>query len=644
MSRQLYAALRTMSAAPAADSSLVPEGSSLDLFVTMTDLRGYRRFVPIRGRVIEDRSHQHVMVFRHDENAGIRQLDGRHDRALAFAARATSSFPGAFPPVSLTGFDRDIRPGSDQVELRDFFAAYREGLDEPRNSHFIDGGVLDNAPFGHAIDAIIDKPASTEVERWLIYLEPDPADLPGAGPQGIAETAETPTLGTTLFKALSAIPRREPVIDDLVRLRAHNERVTRLSQLVDRYMTDLPTALEEVTRRIGDLPHLEAGELSALMRKVHDDARTSSGQAYWGYRQLALHRAAGYLAEVSSAAFTYPQESSQASFVRTVMSEWMRLTHPDPVTPGTRELLNKIDVPYRERRLRFLVQGLNVLYTTADVPRGDVDEAKEATYQHLERLQIVTAPARLRGMFPVADELFEDKSLQEWLRSDAAPTDFVAQNRVQLDALVESMATYLDDALHDRAWGMFQEFVARCRQWHPAVANTLLVRFVGFPVWDTLMYPLMAVSDLEQFSPIRVARFSPDDATFLGYDPERKLSGVRLSHFGAFFNRAGRESDYLWGRLDGAEQLLGLISGGAPEREDLVGAMRAVLAQERRDLRGADPLIKEIGDRLEGEMSGRLDGELGGRLDGRPGGWSSRLASRLASRLRRGQGAVSRPS
>ena len=600
MSRQLFDALRSMSGGPATDATLVPEGASLDLFVTMTDLRGYRRFIPVRGRVVEDRSHQHVMAFRHDEDAGITQLDGRHDRALAFAARATSSFPGAFPPVSLTGFDDDIHPGQDQADLRDFFAAYREGFDDPQESHFIDGGVLDNAPFGHAIDAIIAKPASTEVERWLVYLEPDPADLPGPAPQGMGETAEAPTLGATLFKALSAIPRREPLIDDLVRLRTHNDRVTRLARLVDRYLADLPAALEEVTRRTAELPDLDADELSALMRSVHEEARATAGPAYWGYRQLALHRAAGYLAEVTSAAFTYPRESSQASFVRAVVAEWMRLAHPDPLAPATVEFLNKVDVPYRERRLRFLVPGLNGLYAAGDVPRGDVDQAKEATYQHLEALQVDTAPARLRGRFPEAAELFGDESLQKWLRSDAGPTDFVDQNRFELDALVERMATHLDDALRDQALGMLQDLVARCQRWHPAVANTLVVRFVGFPVWDTLMYPLMAVSELEQFAPVRVARFSPDDARFLDFDPEKKLAGVRLGHFGAFFDRAGRESDYLWGRLDGTEQLLDLISGGRPDRADLGAAVRAVLAAEERDLSGVGDLVRQIRARLDG--------------------------------------------
>ena len=47
-------------------------------------------------------------------------------------------------------------------------------------------------------------------------------------------------------------------------------------------------------------------------------------------------------------------------------------------------------------------------------------------------------------------------------------------------------------------------------------------------------------------------------------DPSAKLDGVSIGHFGAFFDQAWRENDYLWGRLDGAElafRLLSLQSG-----------------------------------------------------------------------------------
>jgi len=74
-------------------------------------------------------------------------------------------------------------------------------------------------------------------------------------------------------------------------------------------------------------------------------------------------------------------------------------------------------------------------------------------------------------------------------------------------------------------------------------------------------------------------------------------------HFGAFFDRAGRENDYLWGRLDGAERLVGLVLGTGKnahgkglftdeEREDWCRrAFAAIVEEERGSLAQAKPLL-----------------------------------------------------
>ena len=103
--------------ARAADrEGLLPPTSSLELFVTMTDARGHRRYLPIGNRrlggeplVVSDLTHRHVVRFALDPSRGEDHFaGGADDAALAFSARATSCFPGAFPPVSLAEFMRDV--------------------------------------------------------------------------------------------------------------------------------------------------------------------------------------------------------------------------------------------------------------------------------------------------------------------------------------------------------------------------------------------------------------------------------------------------------------------------------------------------------------------------------------------------------
>ena len=59
--------------------------------------------------------------------------------------------------------------------------ATRARISTPRWRPFIDGSVLNNRPFREAIPAIRDRPAYRQVDRRLVYIDPDPASA-GAGP------------------------------------------------------------------------------------------------------------------------------------------------------------------------------------------------------------------------------------------------------------------------------------------------------------------------------------------------------------------------------------------------------------------------------------------------------------------------------
>jgi Protein of unknown function (DUF3376) len=69
-------------------------------------------------------------------------------------------------------------------------------------------------------------------------------------------------------------------------------------------------------------------------------------------------------------------------------------------------------------------------------------------------------------------------------------------------------------------------------------------------------------------------------------------------HFGAFFDRAGRERDYLWGRLDGAERLIRLVLGEAFTEEERAAWCRkafvAIVEEEEDALANAKPLLSHV--------------------------------------------------
>ncbi len=626
MSRLLYRALSAMDEdraapapqgeRPAAPRSLLPGAMSLELFVTATDVRGHRRYLPIGNRVadgdrqlvISDLTYRHVVQFHLDQRRGEDHFAGpASNLALAFSARATSCFPGAFPPVSLAEFAHQVgaEDPDDLAEVeREFFRAYQLAQEGPRNTFFIDGGVLDNFPFGHAVDAITRKPAASEVRRRLVYIEPDPSlagSRPPAAPPG-RPPATPPSWVETIIAGLSTIPRKEPIVDDLQRLRTFNEQVAYVSDLAATNYPAIQAALHDADRDLrqgGDLTRANVGQVNAAM---HQAARQRLGSGYRSYVRLKLQRVMDDVAEIVAGTWAYPPESGQASFVRTAMLALLERRFPaaetgEVVTQPVMAFLKSFDLAFTERRLRFVIQGVNAGYGDAaagvgggtppigplgDAERKQLDTVKRELYGFIEELWAAVTPATIRrqlGEEPFG--LFSEDQLAEPLRREVEPQAFADQHRQQLDALLDRLKDHLDATLGtfpERLWTRFVEVTAGWDQ----LRQLLLVRFLGFPIWDTLLLPIVELSGVRQFSQIEVVRISPRDGD-PRLLPAKRLMGAATHHFGAFFSRKAREHDYLWGRLDGVEQLLDVV---APDIEQswYRRAFEAVLDEEGSSL------------------------------------------------------------
>jgi Protein of unknown function (DUF3376) len=90
---------------------------------------------------------------------------------------------------------------------------------------------------------------------------------------------------------------------------------------------------------------------------------------------------------------------------------------------------------------------------------------------------------------------------------------------------------------------------------------------------------------------------SPLDSTLLEVPGGRaKLDGIGMGHFRAFFKRRYRENDYLWGRLDAAERLIGIVLGrDHPELRTWCGrAFLAILEEEKEALPLVAPLVEDL--------------------------------------------------
>ncbi|RYD39102.1 MAG: DUF3376 domain-containing protein, partial [Sphingomonadales bacterium] len=106
------------------------------------------------------------------------------------------------------------------------------------------------------------------------------------------------------------------------------------------------------------------------------------------------------------------------------------------------------------------------------------------------------------------------------------------------------------------------------------------------------------------FDPIKIDRISPSDATAIRTGgAAAMLKGVEFNSFGAFFSRAYRENDYLWGRLHGADRLIDIVASsvtgeGAVPADELKTlkrrAFHAILDEEEERLPKVKALIDEL--------------------------------------------------
>jgi hypothetical protein len=134
--------------------------------------------------------------------------------------------------------------------------------------------------------------------------------------------------------------------------------------------------------------------------------------------------------------------------------------------------------------------------------------------------------------------------------------------------------------------------------------RAVILVYLGYPFYDVATLPLLQGEGLDEFDPIKVDRVSPDDAVAIrAGGTTATLKGIQFNSFGAFFSRAYRENDYLWGRLHGADRMIDIVLSTLPENqrfpEEEVAEMkreafRAILAEEKPRLTAVPGLFEEL--------------------------------------------------
>ncbi len=589
MSGLMYDAVTSMGTARHPQASLLPSGQTLDLFVTMTDYHGYEQLVQIHDPpLIHELEHRHILRFsyrRHANGTVESDFDLDNAPALAFAARATSSFPGAFPPAQIAEMDELVtkRKGSWRARA-DFIAAsfqnhIRAGID-PTTVSWIDGSVLNNRPFQEAISAIHGRPAYREVERRLIYIDPHP-------PSGLSSAAKGPPgFFATLRGALSDIPSSQPVTEELERVVEFNEQVRRLRAIID-------TARPQVSELVGKLVTtafdrlISNEELRAWREQVNSHVAVDAGFAYQSYVRLKLSSVRAFGAELIVKLRGAPAYSPLSRLVAQIIDAWaVRKQIVYQVAdrrglefeaqvgesfPSWVNYLLAFDVRYRQRRLQFLIEGQNRLYELIDDERFAgldpqlVDRLKREFYDRLDELRrreradfySQEAHRLVAEIFPTAPSTAQIEQIESYANS------FVERYGDRIDLLIERLGTEIDLKANTRD---LDHLLASLdpSQWHSEARREVLINYLGFPFWDVLTFPITSAREIGELREILIDRVSPNDArTLKPFHGIESLKGIGLGHFAAFLSRAYRENDYLLGRLHALDRLIDIVCDAA---------------------------------------------------------------------------------
>jgi len=559
----LLDALDAMTASPAGPP-LLPDDQPLDLFVTVTDFRGHPQRLRLNSppEVVET---EHRLTVGFTDHGGPERSLGETPE-LAFAARATASFPGAFPPFTVQELDRvlDAR-GMDWTGRAAFLERilprhFATGTAE--TAALIDGSVLSNAPFRPAMDALKNRPARREIDRRFVYIDPKPGIRSiriGGGPG-----TEPPGFFSTILGALTDIPREQPIRDNLEALQGRSDRIERTRRVIEALKEEVEEAILQLFGNAFFLDRPTPARIAAWRSRAQTEAARRAGPAYAAYGHLKL---SGIVEELAGLVrrITPPGDGPTRTQARDAIWAELQRRGLDRVsvrnggaTPAAINFFREHDLGFRIRRLRFLARRLAVIQDANDALASACEAFERCIYAilalYLEREMSSHFEPEVRAL---ACRIESDTSA-------AIDAIGVARELKRIDDQTDEM---LADALASLP---------------RAERRDMLFAYLGFAFYDLTTLSLTGGEGDGEFQSVKVDRISPDDATSIREGgAEATLKGIRFNSFGAFFSRAYRENDYLWGRLHGAERLIDIVLSTLPSQRRLPPGVASAL---RRDL------------------------------------------------------------
>ena len=620
--------LSAMDASTSKWESLLPKGEKLDLLLTVTDFHGLQRPIFIHDPpVANEREHRHLLRFGFEHRRTghlLSEFNVDNFPSLAFAGRASASYPGAFPPAQIREMDdllaaRHMPWPARSHFIEENFRNYRERGEDPEEAVLVDGSILDNKPIMACVEAIRMHSAFREVDRRLVYVDPRPKGRRVSAGTGV------PGFFATLRGALTDLPRQDPVYNELAMLSRHNVQARRLKEAILSARPQVVEYLEEKTA--GRLKGRFTIDDLQQWRMLSFTPVAGLSIAYDAWMRSLVFEALDFVVQIVCWACQYVADSPEACRVQEVVEAWAR--HQGVISATYRipeQVYRNEELPlfvrtimdfgviYKRRRLNFVLHEINDLYpdvaegAAADAESETLDLLKIKIHKCISDLAFCDDPDFLsRQAVTACREIFhQDEAIREY-SAEAIQGDPLACT--ELSHLIERLGQEYDLArMVDNSDAVFASplFLKLREQSRLAI----LTGYLGYFFWDMILRPTASAlsQKAETIEEILVDRISPEDARDITFDLRKEvLLGSAFASFGGFLGRSIRENDYLWGRLNAVDRLFDILISTVPVKLrkgfDVAAlkkrAYESVLEEERHALGSVQGLIDKLGDAVK---------------------------------------------
>ncbi len=252
--------------------------------------------------------------------------------------------------------------------------------------------------------------------------------------------------------------------------------------------------------RLAEQPSAE--EIDRWRTRLNEEAEQAAGFAWATYLRSKVSSVVDRYARTICRLSDYPEDCNQATFVREVLRRWAegrlfadRDGHPAPAEDQV-AFLRTFDLEYGARRLRFVIDGLSWWYRHCDEEsfptRAELNEGKRRLY---EAQDVLTDAMDGKRPLDGPDRRGARRSSAR-TRSTTGSTPRSAARRTtsrRTPRRSRSSSRSSARASTQRSTASANTSSTACsrspRAGRPPRKEDILVRFLGFPIWDSLLYP-----------------------------------------------------------------------------------------------------------------------------------------------------------